>query len=74
MRLQWDPDRDPQGRPPLERRAIQLGLRGTVLRRYGEREILSIEDFTPFVGEQALIFRRAPEELRVPVERVYRPE
>jgi hypothetical protein len=32
VRLQWDPDHDPAGRP-LERRAIQLGLRGEVLRQ-----------------------------------------
>src|SRR5579885_1065943 len=32
VRLQWDPDHDPAGRP-VERRAIQLGLRGGVLAR-----------------------------------------
>ena len=30
VRLQWDPDHDPSG-APVERRAIQLGLRGDVL-------------------------------------------
>src|SRR5262249_7832347 len=33
VRLQWDPDHDPAGKP-LERRAIQLGLRGEALQRY----------------------------------------
>ncbi len=32
VRLQWDPDHDPTGRP-IERRAIQLGLRGRTLER-----------------------------------------
>src|SRR5690242_2664228 len=35
VRLQWDPDHDPSG-APLERRAIQLGLRGEMLRRFGQ--------------------------------------
>src|SRR6185503_16242831 len=33
VRLQWDPDHDPRG-GKLERRAIQLGLAGDVLRSY----------------------------------------
>jgi hypothetical protein len=33
VRLQWDPDHDPRGEK-LPRRAIQLGLRGDVLRSY----------------------------------------
>lgn len=48
VRLQWDPDHDPSGRP-LERRAIQLGLRGDALRAYGDGLVQSIEDVTPFV-------------------------
>src|SRR6185295_433401 len=31
VRLQWDPDHDPSGKP-VERRAVQLGLRGESLR------------------------------------------
>src|SRR3954462_3842177 len=33
VRLQWDPDHAPSG-GPVERRAIQLGLRGGTLARY----------------------------------------
>jgi len=51
VRLQWDPDHDPDGRA-LARRAVQLGLRGAMLRRYAEQELLSIEDITSFVAEQ----------------------
>lgn len=32
VRLQWDPDHAPNGKP-LERKAVQLGLRGDILRR-----------------------------------------
>ena len=51
MRLQWDPDHTPTGEK-LERRAIQLGLRGGALARYAKDDILSIQDITPFVHEQ----------------------
>jgi hypothetical protein len=72
MRLQWDPDHDPAGKP-LERRAVQLGLRGTVLRRYGEQELLSIEDITPFVIEQRQHLTNGFAELHMPMEQVYIP-
>lgn len=70
VRLQWDPDHDPLGRP-LERRAIQLGLRGRALRRYGEEALLGIEDITPVVIEQRAHLRDGFAELVVPCERVY---
>jgi hypothetical protein len=73
VRLQWDPDHDPVGRP-VQRRAIQLGLRGDALRRYGKEELLSIEDITPFVREQAQAANLGFENLVVPAERVYRPD
>ena len=50
-RFQWDPDRDPSGRP-LDRRAIQLGLRGEVLRRYASEGIVAVEDISGFVAAQ----------------------
>lgn len=72
VRLQWDPDHAPDGRP-VERRAIQLGLRGDALRRYGEAEVVSIEDMTPFVQEQRSTLAAGINELRVPFEDVYAP-
>ncbi|HWI64959.1 MAG TPA: DUF4291 domain-containing protein [Symbiobacteriaceae bacterium] len=51
VRLQWDPDHDPQGNK-LERRAIQLGLRGDFLRRYATEWILEIQDVSELVREQ----------------------
>jgi hypothetical protein len=50
VRLQWDPDHAPNG-AKLERRAIQLGLRGEVLRRYGRAWLLAIEDVSLMVDE-----------------------
>ena len=49
VRLQWDPDHGPSGNP-VERRAIQLGLRGDVLARYAKEWLLEIEDISEFVA------------------------
>lgn len=73
VRLQWDPDHDPKGQP-LARRAIQLGLRGRMLRLYGEESLLSIEDITDFVIGQRAHARDDAASLMLPRERVYAPE
>ncbi|MCE7991098.1 MAG: DUF4291 domain-containing protein [Roseivirga sp.] len=70
VRLQWDPDHDPQGEK-IPRRAVQLGLRGEVLKQFATDWIVSIEDITPFVKEQkALIDQKRMSELRVMKETV----
>jgi hypothetical protein len=51
VRLQWDPDNDPSGEK-LERRAIQLGLRGEALERYAQQWLIAIDDISEFVAEQ----------------------
>jgi hypothetical protein len=73
VRLQWDPDHDPLGRP-LARRAVQLGLRGSALRRYGEQELISVEDITAFVIEQRTRLHDGFADLQVPEERAYLSE
>lgn len=70
VRLQWDPDHSPVG-GPLERRAIQIGLRGSALHEYGRDAILEIEDISAFVAEQRL--HVGSPELQTPSEQVYRP-
>jgi hypothetical protein len=73
VRLQWDPDRDPSG-ANLERRAIQLGLRGEVLEAFGRRELAEVIDLTEFVAEQRLrLASGGVSALITPRERVYRP-
>jgi Domain of unknown function (DUF4291) len=73
MRLQWDPDHDPHGRP-LPRRAIQLGLRGAVLEAFGRRELLDVIDMTAFVAAQRdELQRNGVAQLRTPAERTYVP-
>ena len=58
VRLQWDPDHSPSGEP-LDRRAIQLGLRGEALARYAREWVIAIEDVTPLAREQAAHVRGA---------------
>ena len=71
VRLQWDPDHDPAG-DKVERRAIQLGLRGDVLARYAREWTLRIEDVSSFVEEQRPHARAAAcERLILPREEVY---
>ena len=70
VRLQWDPDHDPAGRP-VERRAIQLGLRGEVLARYAKEWLLGIEDISEFVAEQKANAVAPYERLVTPREEVY---
>lgn len=51
VRLQWDPDHAPNG-DKMERRAIQLGLRGDMLRNYAREWIIEITDVSDFVRTQ----------------------
>ena len=69
VRLQWDPDHNPQGHK-LTRKAIQLGMRGGVLEQYGQQEIIEVIDMTGFVKEQRVYFSDN-EKLKTPIERVY---
>ncbi len=73
VRLQWDPDHDPHGRA-VSRRAIQLGLRGSVLEAFGNRELLDVFDMTEFVKSQRQnLSRFGTSTLSTPVETVYAP-
>jgi hypothetical protein len=71
VRLQWDPDHHPSG-AKLERRAIQLGLRGEMLAQYARDWIVSIEDISPFVREQYPCVQAGNwAQLLIPSETVY---
>ena len=70
VRLQWDPDHDPQGNKQ-ERKAIQLGMKGNVLKQFCTEWITRIEDITPFVhGEYEKVKKDRLEELELPFEEV----
>jgi hypothetical protein len=69
VRLQWDPDHGPSGQP-VERRAIQLGLRDQVLKAYATPR--RIEDISGLVREQRARFVAGGNDaLMTPRERVY---
>lgn len=73
VRLQWDPDHDPEGRKQ-ERRAIQLGLRDTVLQAYATEWIVEIQDISEFVSEQFHYVKEGSfAKLVTPVEDVFTP-
>ncbi len=70
VRLQWDPDHSPTG-SKLERRAIQLGLKGRTLKLFATEWIVSVEDITEFVIEQGrLVENRELDKLTVIKEQV----
>mgnify|MGYP006272758489 CR=1 FL=1 len=71
VRLQWDPDHGPTG-TPLDRRAIQLGLRGPIVEKYAREWILSIEDISDYVESQRQILATGKlDQLITPVETVF---
>lgn len=72
VRVQWDPDHDPAG-DNVERRAIQLGLRGAFLQQYARSGwIERIEDITPYVAEQRQhVLAHSFAALRTPQESPY---
>lgn len=71
VRLQWDPDHDPRGEK-LERRAIQLGLKGKTLHAFASDYIVSINDITDFVKEQHKNLQaKGPKAVLSPKERIY---
>ena len=74
MNGMWDPDRNPRG-APLQRRVLQLGLRGQCLEDFGKYEILEILDISAFVAEQREnTTRQRSQEFLTPIERVYVPD
>lgn len=70
VRRQWDPDHAPSG-AKLPRRAIQLGLRGSMLRAFATTELLEVIDMSGFVAEQRVHAQDDNPRLLTPLEHVY---
>ena len=71
VRYQWDPDRDLRLRR-LGGRALQLGIRGSVVRRYVADWIVSIEDVTGLAHAIWTVISTGGQGLPpVPIERPY---
>lgn len=68
---QWDPERDLDGRP-LDRQAIQVGIRGEVIKKYVESYILKVEDVTDLAKEIGLVVKAKTNNFpEVPEEKYY---
>ncbi len=68
IRLQWDPDHDPFGNKQ-ERKAIQLGMKGEILKKFCTEWITGIEDITDFVKQgHEMVSAKNIEELEIPYE------
>ena len=71
VRHQWDPDRTLLGEP-MERRAIQIGIRGPALRQYVNEWIIGLEEVTELAKEVQRAVRENGRPCDVPVEREYK--
>lgn len=69
-RLQWDPDHDPYG-GKLERRAVQIGIRRSLVATYVKDDIVAIEDISEYVAQQRqFVKEKKLELLKTPEEQV----
>ena len=71
--IQWDPDHAPDG-SKLERRAIQIGLRGSALKELSEEALLEVIDMSSFVDDQRPNAVGDFSKLSTPREHVYIPQ
>ncbi len=68
VRIQWDPHHRPD-ESKLERKAIQIGLKGSVQKEFGRHQINFIEDITSFVIEQRKYLEKKDYQfLKIPIE------
>ena len=74
VRLQWDPDHDIYGNKQ-DRKAIQLGIKGDLLEKFGKEMITEIIDLTEFVKQQKRNIQNGElDKLQVPKEWIYEPK
>ena len=71
VRCQWDPDRDIYGNP-IGRRAIQLGIKGEMVKKYVNEWIVNITDITNIVIEMRNSIQNGTfSEVMLPEEKKY---
>ncbi len=72
VRCQWDPDRDIYGNP-IGRRAIQLGIKGEMVKKYVNDWIVNITDITEEVIKiRTSIEKQEFSENMLPLEKIYK--
>ena len=68
---QWDPERALNGKR-LERQAIQIGLRGDVLKKYKDEYVIEVTDLTALAKEIGYASKnRNPLPNEIPIEKEY---
>lgn len=68
---QWDPERDVIGRR-LDRQAIQIGIRGEVIRKYVSDFIIGVENVSALAHEIGRLNKAGSENFpELPLEREY---
>ena len=68
VRIQWDPHHNPLGQK-LERKAIQIGIKGELLKEFATNQIEFIEDITQFVKRQRLYLNKGEiGNIQIPIE------
>ncbi len=73
VRVQWDPNHDPYGNK-LERKAIQVGIKGALLKKFSTEMITHISDITRFVQKQRIYKNHKQlQHLEIPIESIYKP-
>lgn len=71
VRCQWDPDRDIYGKP-IRRRAIQLGLKGKIVKKYINNWIYKITDITEYVHKYSISIEKGGfHKSLFPLEKIY---
>ena len=74
VRLQWDPNHDPYGNKK-DRKAIQIGIKGEMLRKFNDEMIVEISDITKFVSEQRIhVENEQLQHLEIPIETIFEPK
>ena len=74
VQLQWEPYHDLFGNK-TDRKAVKIGLKGKIQRKFNENWIEEIKNITPYVQKQQfLMLTHHPEMMELPHERVYTPD
>ena len=69
---QWDPERDIMGKR-LNRQAIQIGIRGKVIKKYVSDYIINVEDISDLVHEIGKVRKNNSNKYPdIPIEKEYR--
>lgn len=74
VRLQWDPNHDPYGNK-INRKAIQIGIKGEMFAKFNDNMIIEIYDITNFVSKQRIyVEHKQLQHLEIPIETIYEPK